>query len=70
MRSMQIRGDFRVRKNGGGGRFTGFAQTFDMHRRYSGRSSVLRLQKEGFVEVVEGVTLVDSRSEAAGFFGF
>ena len=53
-----------------GSRFTGFAPTFNMHRCYSGRSLVLRLQKEGVVEVVEGVTLVDSRSEAAGFFGF
>ena len=42
-----------------GGWFTGFAPTFYMHRRYGGRSLVLRLRKkEGVVEVVEGVTLV------------
>ena len=41
---MQIRGDFRVRKNGF--MFTGFAPTFYMHRRYGGRSLVLRLRKK------------------------
>ena len=42
-----------------GGRFTGFAPMFDMHRRYGGRPLVLRLRKKsGVVEVVEGVTLV------------
>ena len=43
-----------------GDRFTGFAPTFYMHRRYGGRSLVLRLgtKKEGVVEVVEGVTLL------------
>ena len=45
VRSMQIRGDFWVRKNGG--RFTGFAPKFYMHRRYGGRSLVLRLRKRG-----------------------
>ena len=49
VRSMQIRGDFRVRKDGG--RFIGFAPTFYMHRRYGGRSLVLRLRKKGVVEV-------------------
>ena len=44
VRSMQIRGDFRVRKNGG--RFTGFAPTFYMHRRYGRRSLVLQLRKK------------------------
>ena len=34
VRSMQIRGDFHVGKNGG--RFTVFAPTFYMHRRYGG----------------------------------
>ena len=60
VRSMQIRGDFRVRKNGS--RFTGFALTFYTHRRrYGGRSLVLRVtitKKEEVVEVAEGVTLV------------
>ena len=46
VRSMQIRGDFHVGKNGGGGKLTGFAPTFYMHRRYGGRSLVLRLRKK------------------------
>ena len=45
VRSMQIRGDYRVRKKNGG-RITGFAQTFYMHRRYGRRSLVLRLRKK------------------------
>ena len=52
---MQIR-DFHVEKMRG--RFTGFAPMFDMHRRYGGRSLVLRLRKKGVVEVVVGITLV------------
>ena len=36
---------FSCRKNGG--RFTGFAPTFYMNRRYGGRSLVLRLRKRG-----------------------
>ena len=44
VRSMQIRGDFRIRKNWGW--FTGFAPTFYVHRRYGGRSLVLRLRKK------------------------
>ena len=44
VRSMQIRGDFHVWKNGG--RFTGFVPTFYMHRRYGERSLVLRLRKK------------------------
>ena len=43
------------------GRFTGFVLKFYMHRRYGGRSLVLWLQKEGVLEVVEGVTLVNPR---------
>ena len=38
------------------GRFTGFAPTFYMHRRYGGRSVGLLptiMKKEGVVEVVE-----------------
>ena len=41
---LQIRGYFRVRKNGD--RFTGFATTFYMQRCYDGRSLVLRLRKK------------------------
>ena len=53
---MQIRGDFHVGKNGD--RFTGFTPTFYVHRRYGGRSLVLRLRKkELYLEVVEGFTL-------------
>ena len=45
VRLMQIRGDlFSCPKNGG--RFIGFARTFYMHRRYGGRSLVLRLRKK------------------------
>ena len=56
VKSMQIRGDFRVRKNGG--RFTGFAPTFyapTLRRMFFGLTIT---KKEGVVEVVEGVTLV------------
>ena len=57
VRSMQIRGDFRVRKNRS--KFTGFSPTFYMHRRYGGRSFSLTItKKEGVVEVVKGVTLL------------
>ena len=43
-----------------GGRLTGFAQTFYMHRRYGGRPIGLTItKKERVVEVVEGITLVD-----------
>ena len=45
VRSMQIRGDSRVRKNGD--RFTGFARNFCMHRRYGERSLVVCLRKRG-----------------------
>ena len=56
VRSMQIRGDFRVGKNGG--RFTGFSHVL--------HASTLRLtffglaitKKDGAEEVDEGVTLV------------
>ena len=44
MRSMQIRGDFHVGKNGA--MFTGFVPTRYMHRRYGERSLVLRLRKK------------------------
>ena len=44
VRLMQIRGVFHVRKNGG--RFTGFAPTFYIHRRYGGHSLVLRSRKK------------------------
>ena len=57
VRSMQIRGDFRVRKNRG--RFTGFSPTFlhapTLRRTFFGLTIK---KKEGVVEVVEGVTLV------------
>ena len=42
-----------------GDRFTGFALTFYMNRRYSGLSLSCDYEKEGIVKVVEGVTLVD-----------
>ena len=47
VRSMQIRGDFHVEKNGGRLTLTGFAPTFYMNPVYGGRSLVLRLRKRG-----------------------
>ena len=40
------------------GRFTGFAPTFNMHRRYGGRFFGFTITKKRGVGVVEGVTLV------------
>ena len=60
VRSMQIQGDFHVRKKWGG-RFTRFAPTFYRNRNYGGRSLVLRLRKKEFVEVVKvGIVLMAS----------
>ena len=57
VRSIQIRGDFHVRKNEG--RFTRYApRFFYMSRRYGGRSLVLRLRKRGSCKNCWRVTLV------------
>ena len=59
VRSMQIRGDFRVRKNGG--RFTGFAPKFSCTDATADVLWSYDYEKERVVEVVEGVTLVGPR---------
>ena len=57
VRSMQIRGDFHVGKNGG--MFKGFTYSHVLHAPTLRRTFFgLAITKKGAVEVVEGVTLV------------
>ena len=50
------------------GRFTGLVHTFYMHRRYGGRSLVLRLRKKGVLKVVKEVALVGPQWSCGAFW--